>query len=162
MATDEAASATDLLSVEQLLSTHYFPRQFILTAADQSNRIESQPIAWEALVQSETATRSHLAVLWDAVRLANDGEPISVQHLCAWQAAIVQEQMSHGFGHVDDRWLGQIRSGNMEVRVGSHLATRAYLVLDKLTDLLNEIELRLSGTAHSFDVIRLIAESHLR
>lgn len=153
---------TSSWSVEQLLRFDFSPEHFIPTAADQSNRIESQPIPWNALLASEATPETHVSVLWDAVRLAEARGAVTIERLCSWQSAIIREQMVYGFQHVEDSWIGRLRSGNLEVSVGRHMGTRAYRVLDELAELLKDIEASLSDAGPMQDRLRLVAQFHLR
>lgn len=157
---------TSAWSVQRLLAAEYCPRQFIVTAADQSNRIENQPVAWQDLVAFEDHPRSHTAVLWEAARLGSEGRTVTIADICAWQAEIVKEQMAHGFQQFHERWIGRLRTAGQEVRLGKarRQAVRGCNVERELQLLLGELEARLAAAAEAAPAerLRVVAEGHLR
>ena len=86
--------------------------QFLLRFVQESNAIEDVSIADDALVAGWRERRGHMGALRHMLQLTSDREPLTIQHLCGWQALITREQLPYGHWIADEH-IGCLRTQRM-------------------------------------------------
>ena len=86
--------------------------QFLLRFVQESSAIEDVSIADDALVAGWAERRGHMGALRQLLELAAAREPLTIQHVCGWQALITREQLPYGHWIADEH-IGRLRTQRM-------------------------------------------------
>jgi len=88
--------------------------QFVLRFVQESNAIEDVSIPDAALITGWEQGAGHMGAARRMLDLAEGGDPLSIDHVCAWQAAITREQLSYGHW-IADQHIGCLRKQHMGI-----------------------------------------------
>jgi len=88
--------------------------QFILRFVQESNEIEDLSVPDRDLLANWQRGRGHMGALREALELAARREPVTLETLCRWQAAVTREQLPYGHWIAEEH-IGCLRRLNMRM-----------------------------------------------
>ncbi|HEU0168746.1 MAG TPA: Fic family protein [Chloroflexota bacterium] len=127
--------------------------QFLLRFVQESNAIEDVSIADQVLIAGWQERRGHMGALRQMLELASGREPLTIQHLCAWQALITREQLPYGHWIADEH-IGCIRTQRM--RRGRREFADPADIRRQLDEILDEVN------TPGGDAVAMAARAHWR
>lgn len=132
--------------------------QFILRFVRESNEIEDLSIPDSALMATWQSGRGHMGAARDALKMAELREPLRLQQICTWQAAITREQLPYGHWIAEEH-VGCLRRQHMGLRPRRFGAPET--IEASLNAILDDVNATVAGS-NGPDALALAAEMHWR
>ncbi|HEX6510950.1 MAG TPA: Fic family protein [Chloroflexota bacterium] len=126
----------------------------MLHFVQESSEIEDVSIPERDCLEAWQHGTGHMGAARQTLEIAERRQPASIEHLCAWQAAITREQLPYG------HWIAQHHIGclrTQRMRMGKRQFAPPEDIVPQLTRILNEV-----SSVGSEGALEVAAETHWR